>query len=136
MRRLLPFLAAAAALTAAAPASAAIYPACAAQLTNAAYGASTTCYAGNSPQAVSGAVTRRVFTVEVTQGAVVASISCGYGVYERSTSKFMYAVPGPQTIRVLENPDTTCRNTLTSQVTGTVAHGVSTFDYYFIGPVA
>lgn len=135
MRLALPLVAAAAALTAAAvPAQAAVYPVCTVSVLHSDAGApANTCTAGNSPQ-ISGAITLRVLSVEVAAGAVHASLVCGYGVNQRSTSKTLYARAGLQEISVLENESTTCRNSLTPVADDTTAVGVSTYEYHFVGP--
>lgn len=134
-RRLLALAAAAAALTVAAPAQAAIFPVCAVRILHSDAGATSSCRAGYSPQ-VSGATVFRVLTVEVAAGAVRATVTCGYGAYAHTTSEVLYASPAPQSIMTVEDASQTCRNELVSYAENTTAAAVSTWTYQFIGPVA
>lgn len=134
-RRLLAFVAAAAAVTAAAPAHAAIFPVCATRILHSDASATSSCRAGYSPQ-VSGATVFRVLTVEVAAGAVRATVTCGYGTYAHTASEVFYASAAPQSVMTVEDDGQTCRNELVSYAENSTAVAVSTWTYQFIGPVA
>lgn len=133
MTRRLALGAAALAALAAAPAHAAVYPACATALTLAAAGATASCPTDNTPM-MAGAVVQRTVRVAVQSGVVEATLTCGYGS-TAPTRTIVVSGPKPQAVSLYEDWSQSCRVTLKALYDDTTAVATSTFSYAFIGPV-